>query len=103
MTNHIHEINPDEALRNIGPDAAAIFDKLGNPTQHANLDTLYAVIEEDEEEDEDEDMEDDDLDEDDVEDEDDLEDDEDEDEDIEYDDDEDDEDEEDEDELVDEV
>ena len=50
MTNHTHEINPDEALRNIGPDAAAIFDKLSNPTQHADLDTLYAVIDEDEDE-----------------------------------------------------
>jgi hypothetical protein len=106
MTNETHEINLDEALRNIGPDAAAIFENASTqPSEYASSDALYAAIDEDEEdEDEEEDYDDEDEDEDDEDpDDDDLEDDEDEDEDeddedLEYEDDDDDDEEEDEDE-----
>ncbi len=91
MTNETHEINLDEALQTIGPDAAAIFDNAsGEPTEYSSRETLYAAIDDEEDEDDDED-------EDDLEDED-LEDDEDEDgdeedDDLEYEDDEDEDDE----------
>jgi hypothetical protein len=103
MTSETHEINLDEALRTIGPDAAAIFDTPSSqPLEYDE--TLYAAIgdeDEEDEEDEDDDYEDGDEDEDDEDlDDEDLEDDDEEDEDeedLEYEDDEDEDEEEDED------
>jgi hypothetical protein len=67
MTSETHEINLDEALRTIGPDAAATFDYASSqPIEYAE--TLYAAIgdeDDEDEEDEDDDYEDDDEDEDD--------------------------------------
>ena len=71
MTSETHEINLDEALRTIGPDAAAIFDNPSSlPIEYDE--TLYAAIddedEEDEEDDDYEDEDDEDLDDEDLED-----------------------------------
>jgi hypothetical protein len=62
MNNETHEINLDEALRNIGPDAAETFENASShPTEYASSEALYAAVDEDEEdEDEEEDLEDDD-------------------------------------------
>src|ERR1700728_2747848 len=59
MTNETHEINLDEALRTIGPDAAAIFDNAsGEPTKYSSSETLYAALDDEDEEEEDDDYED---------------------------------------------
>jgi hypothetical protein len=103
-TSH-QDIDPQDPLDIIGPDAAAAFDDSpSNPTEHAsseNLGTAFALDDEEEdEEEEDEDLYDEDSEEDDDEDEEDGdEEDEEDDEDAEDEEDEDDEDEDDEDEL----